>query len=77
MKRLTSTVNLPIALCHDTRRWSAASSYLKFSLGYLQILVIYKKIMITPEKARKFMWFCAGIVISMSALYFLQKFLDF
>ncbi len=30
--------------------------------------------MITPEKARKFMWFCVGIVISMSILYFLQNF---
>jgi len=29
---LTSFVNLPIALCHDKRRWSAASSYLKTEL---------------------------------------------
>lgn len=36
-----------------------------------------QNIMISPEKAKKFMWFCAGIVLSMSALYFLQKFFDF
>lgn len=30
--------------------------------------------MISPEKARRFMWFSIGIVISLSILYFLQKF---
>ena len=30
--------------------------------------------MISQEKARKFMWFSLGIVISLSILYVLQKF---
>ena len=29
--------------------------------------------MISQEKARRFMWFCVGIVLALSILYFLQK----
>ncbi len=29
-----------------------------------------------PEKARRFMWFSLGIVVSLSILYVLQKFLS-